>query len=87
MHRKEIIQQKLSVLQPNFLEVIDQSPDHAGHAGVKPNTEGTHIKIIITADQLNNYSRIEQHRMINNLLHDEFDQGLHALSIVINKSN
>jgi|TARA_B110000503_G_scaffold142861_1_gene241331 BolA protein len=83
MTRKKIIEEKLSVLNPHILKVIDNSSAHAGHAG-NPNNDGeTHFTIQISAIKLDNLSKIKQHRIINNLLKDEFSSGLHALSIKI----
>ena len=83
MNRKEIIETKLSVLNPHFLEVVDQSSLHAGHAGNPNGDAESHFAIKIAAKELDDLSMIKQHRIINNILKDEFDNGLHALSINI----
>lgn len=80
--REGRIQQKLSVLKPQFLEIIDQSELHAKHyKGDK--TEATHIKLKIKSHELEKLKLTEGHRVINSLLEDEFENGLHALSITI----
>lgn len=87
MSRKEIIETKLSVLNPHFLNVIDESQLHSGHSG-NPNGDGeSHFVINIASKQLEGLSLIKQHRTINDLLKDEFNNGLHALSIKINSKN
>jgi len=83
MSRKTIIEEKLAVLNPHILEVVDKSQSHASHSGNPNGTDGTHFIIRICADKLDSMNKIEQHRTINNLLKDEFDRGLHALSINI----
>lgn len=83
MSRKTIIEKKLSVLNPHILEVIDKSQSHAGHSGNPQNAGGTHFIVNICSDKLDPLNQVEQHRTINNLLKDEFDSGLHALSINI----
>ena len=83
MNRKERIETKLSVLNPRFLEVVDQSTLHAGHAGNINGDVESHFTIKIAAKELDYLSMIKQHRIINNILKDEFDNGLHALSISI----
>ena len=83
MNRKKIIEQKLSVLNPHILEIIDNGAEHAGHTGNPNNNGETHFSIQISAAKLNDLSKIKQHRMINNLLKAEFASGLHALSINI----
>lgn len=83
MNRKETIEQKLSVLNPHTLKVIDNSSKHYGHAGNPHGTDNTHFSITISANKLDSLNRIEQHRLINNLLESEFANGLHALSIKV----
>ena len=63
-------------LAPETLEVIDESHQHAGHAGSRPGGE-THFRIRVTAGK----SRIERHRLINALLADELRDRIHALAI------
>jgi stress-induced morphogen len=83
MTRKESIEHKLRALNPHFLEVDDVSARHIGHSG-NPNGDGqTHFEIKISSHTLKSYTKIEQHRVINNLLKEEFVNGLHALSITI----
>ena len=83
MNKKEIIEQKLSVLNPHILKVVDQSSSHKGHAG-NPNGEGnSHFAVTISSDKLEGVDKLMQHRMINHLLKDEFASGLHALTIKI----
>ncbi|HJD56372.1 MAG TPA: BolA family transcriptional regulator [Rickettsia endosymbiont of Pyrocoelia pectoralis] len=79
MGRIERIKEKLSVLKPHFCEIIDESYKHANHY------DGTHshIKIQISAQILQGKSLITNHRTINKLLADEFENGLHALSIEV----
>ncbi|MGL4496297.1 MAG: BolA family protein [Beijerinckiaceae bacterium] len=69
-----------AALEPAVLEVIDESHQHAGHAGARPEGE-THYRIRIAAVNFAGKSRVEMHRQINGLLQSEFDQGLHALAI------
>ena len=84
MTRTDRIRQKLMVLKPQYLEIIDETPKHAGHLGDN-NALETHLSIKITATDLNPLTRIKQHQTINDLLTEEFDSGLHALSIKILK--
>ncbi|HJK86322.1 MAG TPA: BolA/IbaG family iron-sulfur metabolism protein [Candidatus Megaira endosymbiont of Nemacystus decipiens] len=81
MSRKERIKKKLAVLNPHFLEILDQSALHIGHAGVDNNQTETHFLIKLSASTLDGKTKIQKHRMINELLKEEFSSGLHALSI------
>jgi len=82
MNRTERIKQKLAVLQPTFLEVINDSQAHAGHLNTNTEEE-THFTIKIAAASFIGKSLLSKHQMVNKLLEDEFSQGLHALSLKI----
>lgn len=84
MNRQETIEQKLSVLKPQYLEIINDSYLHSSHKSTPANGE-SHFTIKILADSLSCHSLIEQHKIIKNLLKEEFTRGLHALSIIIVK--
>ena len=81
---KERIYQKLKEnLDISKLEIINQSSIHAGHAENSGSGE-THFEVTISAKELEGKSRLTAHRMINDLLRDEFSKnGLHALVIKI----
>lgn len=83
MSSKNIIEHKLNTLKPHILKVINNSADHAGHAGNPDNSDNSHFTVQISATIFDNLNKIQQHRIINNLLKDEFANGLHALSIKI----
>lgn len=81
MGRKERIEQKLSVLNPHFLEVSDKSHQHIGHMESAQQASETHFLIKIKADLPGKRTGLEGHRIINDLLKEEFASGLHALSV------
>jgi BolA protein len=85
MKRVESIKQKLSVLNPHYLKIIDQTSLHASH--IPKSSEETHLKIEISAQILDRETTVKQHRLINKILEDEFKSGLHALSIVVKKTS
>lgn len=65
---------------PIDLEVIDESIQHQGHAGARPDGE-SHFRIRIVAAAFKGKSRVEQHRMINQVLALELKERVHALAI------
>ena len=78
---KENIESKMNkAIKAEFLEVIDESHKHAGHAGARPEGE-THFHINMTASELNGKSRVERQRMIYKILSDEMAGPVHALSL------
>lgn len=83
MSRKESIKNKLKVLNPEILEVIDVSDQHKGHIGNPGGKDQTHYEIVIAASTLSSSTRLKQHRIINDLLKEEFANGLHSVSIKI----
>ena len=81
---KDLITTRLAdALTPETLDVIDESHQHAGHAGSRPGGE-THFRIRVTANVFAGKSRIERHRLINALLADELRDRIHALAIEAN---
>jgi len=65
---------------PIALEVIDESSQHQGHAGARPDGE-SHFRVRIVAAAFKGKSRVEQHRMINQVLALELKERVHALAI------
>lgn len=80
---KQRIEEKLKTnLNPEFLEVVNNSNLHRGHTGDDGSGE-THFLIKISSKEFYKLSRIQAHRKINNFLNEEFKNGLHALEIKI----
>ena len=68
-------------LQPAHLEVVDESHLHAGHSGSRAGGE-THFRVRVVADAFNGRSRLDRHRMVNDLLAAHLAPGgVHALAI------
>lgn len=68
-------------LQPTFLEVIDESAAHAGHAGANGSGWGTHFRVRIASPLFTNQSRVARHRLVYDALQDFIAQGVHAIAI------
>jgi BolA family transcriptional regulator, general stress-responsive regulator len=79
---QEQIRAKLqTALTPIFLDVIDDSHHHAGHAGARPGGE-THFTVHVVSEAFAGKSRVDRHRLINQALSAELDGGVHALAII-----
>lgn len=77
MTRKSRIEQTLLThLQPQHLDVINESDKH--HV---PKGSETHFKLILVSSRFQDLSRIARHQLIYGLLADELKHGLHALSL------
>jgi BolA family transcriptional regulator, general stress-responsive regulator len=70
----------VQTFHPAVLEVIDESQQHAGHAGAHEDGE-SHFRVRIVAEAFRGKSRVEQHRMVNGALADELRERVHALTI------
>lgn len=68
-------------LAPQRLEVLDESYQHAGHAGANGSGFGTHFRVRIAAAQFVGLSRVARHRLVYDSLQDFIAQGVHALAI------
>ena len=69
-------------LSPTALEVLDESWQHAGHAGANGTGFGTHFRVRIAAPAFAGLGRVAQHRLVYDALHDFIArQGVHALAI------
>jgi BolA protein len=83
MTLEDIIRKKLmDSLQPQALEVINESHLHAGHAG-DDGTGQTHFRVVVVSDTLRGMGRVAAQRRIYEILSDEMKNGIHALSISI----
>jgi BolA protein len=75
----EDIQDELqAVLQPDALEVQDDSHLHAGHAGAR---EGRHFTVRIVSPRFLGLTRVARHRLVYDALHALIPRGIHALAI------
>ena len=68
-------------LAPSRLEVLDESYQHAGHAGADESGIGTHFRVRIDSPLFSGKSRLARHRLVYDSLQDYIDAGLHALAI------
>lgn len=70
----------LIALNPTRLDVVNESHQHAGHAS-SPGTGESHFRVLIVSGDFTGKSRVERHRIVNELLKDELRDGVHALAI------
>ena len=81
MRMQDVIARKLTeAFAPKILEVIDDSHRHEGHAGHREGGE-THFNVHIVSDAFKGKSRVDRHRMINEVLREELATKIHALAI------
>jgi BolA protein len=81
MNRAERIREAIeSALEPDRLDIEDESHRHAGHAGARPGGE-THYNVTVVSSGFAEMSRIDRQRRVYALLEAEFEGGLHALTV------
>jgi len=70
-------------LKASTLDVIDESYQHAGHAGANGTGMGTHFRVRIASPLFTGQSRVARHRLVYDALQEFIDQGVHAIAIEI----
>lgn len=79
----ETIREKLEAgLAPVRIEIVDQSARHAGHAGARPEGE-THFHVVVVAAAFAGKTRLQRHRLVNDLLAAELRARVHALGLTL----
>lgn len=73
-----LLRERLAVLSPLRLEVIDDSALHAGHAGAR---EGGHYRLLIVSREFAGKTTLQRHRLIHDALGELMRSRIHALSI------
>ena len=66
-------------LAPRSLEIIDDSAQHAGHAGAR---SGGHFRVTLVAEAFRGRSPLERHRLVYEAVAPLMQSGVHALNIV-----
>ena len=75
------IEQKLKKeFSPIKLVINDVSERHRGHAGFKEGGE-SHFIIKIKSNYFKNMNKLQIHRLINEVLKEEWANGVHSISI------
>lgn len=75
------MREKLIVaLRPTRLDLVNESHLHAGHRS-SPGTGESHFRVLIVSEVFAGKSRLERHRLVNEVLASELESGVHALAI------
>jgi BolA protein len=83
MSIQEKIERKLNdALEPERLDVVNESHLHAGHQPTFNGAGETHFRVRVVSARFEGLSRVERHRVVNDLLKDELTvDKVHALAI------
>jgi len=74
-----LIEQRLSALAPELIQIYDESAEHAGHAGAAAG--GGHYQLILVSRRFEGQARVARHRLIYEALGDLMQRQIHALAI------
>jgi BolA protein len=81
MSVEDRIREKLRLaFAPAALEVVNDSDRHAGHVS-SPGTGESHFTVKVVSAAFAGKSRLERHRMVNEVLAEELKSKVHALAI------
>ena len=67
---------------PAEVTVVDDSAQHAGHAGARPGGE-THYSVTVVSPVFAGMGRVARSRAVHEALAAEFGCGLHALALTL----
>lgn len=73
------IEQRLAVLKPESLEILDESGKHIGHEGARGG--GGHYQLIIVSREFAGKPIQLRHRMVYDALGPLMQKEIHALAI------
>jgi len=74
------MRRRLAGLEPELLELVDESAQHEGHAGWRPGG-GTHWRLRIVSARFAGKTTIARHRMVYESLGELMQHPIHALAI------
>ncbi len=77
--RTERLLLRLAALQPERVEVTDDSHQHAGHAGAADGRG--HFTVLVVSKRFAGLSTLRRHRLVYDAVGDMMTTDLHALSI------
>ena len=78
------MRERLAVLTPSRLEIIDESEDHRGHSGYREGGQ-SHFRIRMASSAFAGLSRLQRHRLIHDTLGDIVPR-IHALALELAES-
>ena len=79
MDLSQAIRERLAALEPQSLDLLDESGEHAGHAGAKAG--GSHFRLTIVSPRFSGKDQIARHRMVYAALGSLMQREIHALAI------
>jgi BolA family transcriptional regulator, general stress-responsive regulator len=73
------IRERLAALEPQSIELLDESGRHVGHAGAAAG--GSHFRLVIVSPRFAGRDKLSRHRMVFDALGPLMQREIHALAI------
>jgi len=73
------IRERLAALEPQAVELLDESGRHVGHAGAAAG--GSHFRLVIVSPRFAGRDKLSRHRMVFDALGPLMQREIHALAI------
>jgi BolA family transcriptional regulator, general stress-responsive regulator len=73
------IRRRLAALDPEVLELYDESGEHVGHAGAQAG--GGHYRLLIVSRRFEGQPALARHRLVYQAVGDLMPRQIHALAI------
>jgi len=73
------IREQLAALEPQSVELLDESGRHVGHAGAAAG--GSHFRLVIVSPRFAGLDKLARHRMVYDALGTLMRREIHALAI------
>lgn len=80
--KDQIFHKLNNYFEPSILDVKNDSHLHSNHLQ-SPKSGNSHFSVKIKSKKLSHISRVDGQRMVYDLLKEELNSGVHALSIKI----
>ena len=77
--RLERLSERLQALEPEHLDVADDSHRHAGHAGAADGRG--HFTVLLVSKRFTGLNTLRRHRLVYEVVGDLMTTDVHALSI------
>jgi BolA protein len=79
MELASAIRERLAALEPQSVELLDESGRHLGHAGAAAG--GSHFRLVIVSPRFAGLGTLARHRMVYAALGKLMHREIHALAI------
>jgi BolA protein len=73
------MRERLAALEPEAVDILDESGKHVGHEGARGG--GGHYQLVIVSPRFAGVARQARHRMVYQALGAMMQQEIHALAI------